>query len=107
MMKILYSYGHGSFERAEVLNETANLELPNVDFTVLDHRKEAGVDRELNIMEVHPLYYFKDEAYMSLCQKVKRLAEECDAFVLNYENIYHPDFIRELSKDIYTVYCIS
>ena len=107
MMKILYSYGHGSLGHSEVLNETANLQLSGVEFTLLDHRKEANVSRELNIAEIHPLYYFKNEAYMRLCQKVRKLAKECDVLILNHENIYHPDFIRELSNDVFTVYCVG
>jgi len=107
MMKILYSYGHGSLTQAQILNETKNLDLPDVDFVVVDHRKEADVTREQTILEIHQLHYFKNEAYMNLCQKVRSLAKQCDVLILNHENIYHPDFIRELSSDIYTVYCVG
>lgn len=107
MMRILYSYGHGSLGQLQILNETKNLGLSDVDFIVLDHRKEAGVTSEQNILEIHRLYYFKNEAYLNLCDKVRRLAKECDVLILNYENIYHPDFIREMSKQIYTVYSVS
>jgi len=101
-MKIIYSWGHNQKEKPFIKAEIKEWVDAGYDITSINHREELNIERAYSPEELNDLYAKKDENLFRLYEKIRNLSENHDVFMVNFENVYHPDFIKSLKK-IYTV----
>lgn len=102
-MKILYSWGHKKEIRPLIKAEIKQWIDAGYNITAINHREELGIEKAWPPDQLEALYQNKDKRLLSFYNKIIDLAETHDVLIVNYENVYHPEFFRSL-KDIYTVY---
>jgi len=101
-MKIIYSWG--TDEKTAPFIETSIKEWRGAGYhvTSINQAREMGEYRVLSPDELNRLYQNKDKKLFDLYDKIRRLSREYDVFIVNYYNVYHPEFIKSLTG-IYTV----
>ena len=101
-MRIIYSWGHHEeiqpFIKAGIREWINN----GYDVTSINHRNELNVERAWPPAELDELYRKREKRLWKLYDNIRNLAESHDIFMVNYENVYHPEFIKSL-RNIYTV----
>ena len=103
-MKIIYSWGARKEQKPFVEAEVKQWSNAGYIITSIDHREELGIERAWLPQKLNELYANKDETLYKFYSKIADLAETHDVFIVNYENVYHPEFIKTLkNKHIYTV----
>ena len=102
-MKILDSFGARPNE-VDLYIQT-NKECESTEYTIdlINHRDELGIEYAYLPQQLDDLYRNKNAKLMALYDKVYTLCENYDVFIVNHENVYHPDFIKKLSNITYTV----
>jgi spore maturation protein CgeB len=101
-MKILYCWDHHEKIKPLIHTRITNITNHDYDLTSLNHRKELGIERAWHPDELDKLYRNKDERLLIFYEKVRHMIQDYDVFLVNHENIYHPDFVKSL-KNVYTV----
>lgn len=101
-MKILYSWGVGNIEIPAIKQDLKEWKNAGFDITSLNHYHELGINRVLQFKDLDRLYVNKDKALFNFYDKVRGLLQTHDVLIVNYTNVYHPEFIKSL-KNIYTV----
>lgn len=101
-MKIIYSWGHNDVVSPYIENQINEWIAAGYDITSINHRKELDISRAWSPEQLDNLYNIKNEKLFFLYNKIEELSKTNDVFIVNYENVYHPDFIKSL-KNIYTV----
>lgn len=103
-MKIIYSWGHSGRLKPYIEAEIKGWLNAGYDITSINHREELGIERAWSPQKLDELYTNKDETLCKFYNKIADLAETHDVFMVEYENVYHPEFIKTLkNKHIYTV----
>ena len=102
-MKILYSWGHHGFAKYKTERMIERYIQAGYDITLINHREELGEDKTYTTKELYKLYRKKDSRLMQLYEKVARLSKTHDIFIVKYDNVYLPEFLKSLN-DIYKVY---
>ncbi len=104
-MKILYLWGHSANYVPIVEKEVSEWRRAGYRVTSLNHRAYAGIPRFPKPDELDRLYRQRHPGLMRLYSKVEELAREHDVLLVNYDTLYHPEFITSLRGQIYTVLC--
>lgn len=102
-MKILYSWGHNKEIRPLIKAEIKQWIDAGYNITSINHREELGIEKAWPPDQLEALYQNKDKGLLSFYNKIIDLAETHDVLIVNYENVYHQEFLQPL-KNIYTVY---
>jgi spore maturation protein CgeB len=104
-MKILYSWGHGNKREKSLIEAEIKRWLnAGYDITPINDRDELGIDNPWAPDELDRLYRNKDNRLLKLYNKVRMLAKAHDVFIVNYGNVYHPEFVKSLKDTgIYSV----
>lgn len=102
-LKILDSFGERpqSISSYEAAVRRCNNERFQVD--AINHRRALGIDRAWKPYELDALFRNRDKRLMNFYDEVERWCDDVDVFIVNHENVYHPEFIRKLSRKTYTV----
>ena len=103
MLKILNSFGErsGSVKHYENALRTCNNDLYGV--TGLNHRQYLGISRAWMPLDLDYHYRNKNPKLINFYEYIYKLCDSYDVFIVDHENVYHPEFIKKLSKKIYTV----
>ncbi len=102
-MKIIYSWGASEQVKPFVEADVKAWRNAGYDITSIDHRKElGGITRAWEPKKLDELYHNRDTTLLEFYDKIRELSKSHDVFMVNYENVYHPEFIKSL-KNIYTV----
>ncbi|MCK4735931.1 MAG: glycosyltransferase, partial [Methanophagales archaeon] len=104
-MKILYSWGHGNKREKSFIEEELKRWInAGYEITPLNDREELGIMNPWAPDELDRLYRNKDERLIKLYNKVRMLAKTHDIFIVNFGNVYHPEFVKSLKDtSIYSV----
>jgi len=103
-MKIIYSWGHRKGFQPSIEAYIKDWVSAGYDITSINHREPLGIERAWSFQELNEFYTNKDETLCKFYAKIVDLAETHDVFMVESENIYHPEFIKTLkNKHIYTV----
>lgn len=102
-MKILYAWEHPN-KKVRSFIEAGIKEKINVgyDITPINYNEELDIERPWSPYELSKLYHNKNKKLCKLYDKIKNLAKTHDVFIVNYGNVYAPEFVKSL-EDIYTV----
>ncbi|HEY5588090.1 MAG TPA: glycosyltransferase [Candidatus Paceibacterota bacterium] len=102
-LKIIYSFGvYKDFEKEiEITERFSNGKYQIIPF---NHRKFLGWEKDVSPWQLDDYYRNGHEGLKKLYKHIKELCKDADVFYVDHECVYHPDFIKELSKNIYTVY---
>ncbi len=102
-VKIIYSWGATDQVKPFVEADVRAWRNAGYDINSIDHRKElGGITRAYSPQKLNELYQNKDANLLRFYDKIRELSKTHDVFMVNYENVYHPEFIKSL-KNIYTV----
>ena len=101
-MKIIYSWDHHKELRPFIEANIEKWRELGYGITSVTHRDELGIKNEWPPDELNELYHNNYKKLSDLYDKVRKLAETHDVFIVAGDPIYHPEFIRSF-KDIYTV----
>lgn len=104
-MRILYSWGHHAEWVPSIEREVAEWRRAGYEVTSFNHRAYAGIPRFPKPEELDALYRQRHPGLMRLYRTVGELAREHDVLLVNYDTLYHPEFIASLRGQIYTVFC--
>lgn len=102
-MKIIYSWGHHGAMKVKTENMIKRYVQKGYNITPINHREELGEDKTYTPDELYRLYHKRDPRLMQLYKKIANLAKTHDIFIVRYDNVYLPEFLKSL-KDIYKVY---
>lgn len=101
-LTIVYSYGvYNLFE--DELKIVENNSEDRYKIIPLNHRKFLGWQGDVSPLELDDYYRNGHDGLKKLYLQVTNLCKNADVFYVDHECVYHPDFILELSKTIYTV----
>lgn len=101
-MKIIYSWGNSHEEKPFIEEDIREWIDAGYEVTAINHREELGIEKAWSPEKLNRAYIEKDARLFNLYGKIRKLSESHDIFIVNYENVYHPDFVESL-KNIYTV----
>lgn len=102
-MKIIYSWGHHGAIRAKTENMIERYIQAGYYITPINHREELGEDKKYTPGELYRLYQKRDPRITQLYEKIASLAKTHDIFIVRYDNVYLPEFLKSL-EGIYKVY---
>ena len=102
-LKILTSFGERPGQESEYLETLSICNSQHFLFESINHRKELGIIRAWDPLTLDQKYRNKDINLLILYEKILNLCENYDVFIVENENVYHPDFIKKLSLITYTV----
>jgi len=104
-MKILYSWGHHPDWVPSTEREVSDWRSAGHDVTSFNHRAFAGLPSFPKPVELDALYRQRHPGLMRLYRRVEHLTQEYDVLLVNYDTLYHPEFLATLRGRIYTVLC--
>jgi spore maturation protein CgeB len=104
-MKILYSWGHNAEYAGSIEREVTEWKGAGYDVTSFNHRAFAGISKFPKPDELDALYRQRHSGLMRLYRRVEELAEDHDVLLVNYDTLYHPDFLASLRGQMYRVLC--
>lgn len=106
MIKVIYSYGVSPSWGPKFENELRLIEEDSAGkykIVPLDHRKQLGWKNDVTPWHLDELFRNKDKNLFAFYHHVTELSRNADILFIDQECVYHPDFIKKLSKKIYTV----
>jgi len=103
VLKILDSYGVP--EQIDKFYKDNIKRCNNIEYRVdcINHRKKLNIKRAWSPQILDDLFRRKDPILMKYYQYIFDTCDQYDVFIVNHENVYHPEFIKDLGKKIYTV----
>ncbi len=102
-MKIIYSWDHNKDFRSFIKADIQKWRDLGYEITEVMHRDKLGISTQWPFDELEKLYNDKNQKLLALYDRVRKLAETQDVFIVAGDPIYHPEFIESL-KNIYTVF---
>ena len=72
------------------------------NITSFNHREILGVDHALKPLELEERYRTGDPGLLELYRRVRSQIEDNDVFIVDNENVYHPEFLQSL-EGVYKV----
>lgn len=104
MIRVLYSYSQfdNYFNNEILLFENYFGSKYKID--TINHLKALNWSSDISPSELDKLYRSKDEMLFKFYSKIFELCKNYDVLYVDHECVYHPDFILELNKIIYTSY---
>lgn len=103
MIRVLNSFGERPQDVAKYLKANHRCNSDTTQITCLNHREELGIAGAWRPFDLDYLYRNRDARLIRFYESVERRCDKFDVFLVNHENVYHPDFITKLSKKVYTV----
>ena len=103
ILRILESYGERIGYEQLYEDAVRGCETDHFKFHLVNHRQELKIDRAWDPQFLDMLYRQNDPRLLAFYDKVEKLCDKYDIFVVNHENVYHPEFVKRLSNKIYTV----
>lgn len=102
-LRILDSFGERAHNISEYQESLRRCNNDLYQVSGINHRAELGIVRAWSPLQLDTLYRDRDTNLFRFYDKIERLCDDFDVFIVNHENIYHPDFIKFLGQKIYTV----
>lgn len=103
-MNIIYSWAHAPYFEPFVKEEIRSWQAAGYNITPVNWRKELDYRGVFNPKKLNQLYYRRDPRLMRFYNYIGKLAETHDVLLVNYSNIFHPEYVKKLGqKKIYTV----
>jgi hypothetical protein len=102
-IKIICSFGERANDVERYLLALRRCDNNNYLFKGLNHRKYLGISKAWSPYELDYLYRNNDKNLINFYSTVEKVCETADIFIVNHENVYHPEFIKKLSKSLYTI----
>lgn len=103
MLKILDSFGERPQNVGRYIEQIRRCNDENYKFDCINHREKLGISRAWSPIELDNLYRQKDRQLLRFYQEIFELCKNYDVFIVNHENVYHPEFVKKLSQITYTV----
>lgn len=72
--------------------------------TCINHRKALQINYAYLPHQLDELYKSGDHRLHSFYNHILSIAPNYDVFLVDHENVYHPDFLLQLREKVYTVY---
>lgn len=104
-MKILFSWGHANKREKLLIEAEINKWIKaGYNITPVNYLEGTGFDNLLSPSELDRHYKDRDPGLLVFYDKIRKLAMSHDIHIVNYGNIYHPEFIKSLKETgIYNV----
>jgi spore maturation protein CgeB len=104
-MKILFSWGHANRRDSLLIEaEIHNWIQAGYDITPVNYLDGIGIANIPSPFELDRLYQNRDPRLLDFYDKIRNLAKSHDVHIVNYGNVYHPEFIKSLKDTgIYNV----
>ena len=103
MLKILNSYGAFGSKKVEHMQAIESLNSNGLDIEVINHREELEIEKAYSPYDLDKLYRQKDNRLIAFYENVYNICQGKDVIIVDHENVFHPEFIVQLSKIVYTV----
>ena len=103
MLKILTSFGERPGQESEYLETLSFCNSQDYSFQSINHRNELDILKAWDPFTLDQKYRKKDATLLSFYEKVFHLCKTFEVFIVDNENVYHPEFIKKLSRITYTV----
>lgn len=102
-LRVLNSFGERPHDIQSYKESVWRCCSKELQIDVLNHREMLGIERAWTPFELDRRYRGRDTALIAFYEQVYEKCREYDVFIVDHENVYHPDFIRPLSDITYTV----
>lgn len=103
MKKVLISYGERPGQEIDYESTVKWCNSPQYCFETVNHRNGLSIDRAMSPYNLDKLYREKNSTLLKYYDYIYERCKLIDIFIVDHENIYHPEFIRKLGKITYTV----